>query len=537
MKKIWFNADFVPMVAEDATFEAMVTDGGRIAFTGPLESARAFAPEAEEIDLKGRTVMPGFIDAHGHFGITNNVLVTADLSQCSSINEIKEALRAFLAEHPCDSDGVLVGMNYDHNNLSEYRHPTKFDLDEVSREIPIALIHVSCHMMAANTPMLELAGVNEDSEDPEGARYARVEGTREPNGYIEETAAMLPVYGAALARLNSSYDDLVEGMQDIYLSRGVTTCQEGATDERMCREFSRLGQEGRMKIDLVMYPMSSYDVEGMLRDYADLDTVEYHGHVRIGGVKTVLDGSPQGRTAWMSEPYEPGEEGEGFCSHGFKSDDEVYAFAKMAIDTGHDYLAHANGDATAEQIIRCYTRAYQESENPNKGELRPVMIHCQTMRRDQFERLGDINMVVSMFPSHVWYWGDAHLANFGRERGMRVSAVRDARDCGLVYTFHTDCPVLLPNMLEAVWCAVNRVTKKGVQLAESQKVGVFDALKAITINGAFQYHEEESKGTLEVGKLADLVVLDSNPLKVDPMKIRDIKILETVKEAETVWSC
>ncbi len=535
--KLLYNADFVPMTTEDTTFEALVIDdAGTIAVTGDLEAARAQFADAEQVDMGGRAVLPGFIDPHGHFGITNNLLVTADLSQCTSIDEIVETLSTFLAEHPTDENGVIVGMNYDHNNLVEYRHPTKFDLDRVSETVPVAIIHVSCHMMAANTPMLALAGVNEDSIDPEGARYARVEGTREPNGYIEETAAMLPVYGAALARLDSAYDGLIEDMQDIYFSRGVTTCQEGATDAHMCAEFSRLAKEGRIAIDLVMYPMSSYDVADMLKDYADIDSREYTGHVRIGGVKTVLDGSPQGRTAWMSEPYTTGEEGEGFCSHGFKSDEEVYEFAKMAIDTGHDYLAHANGDATAEQILRCYTKAYEDSENPNKADLRPVMIHCQTERRDQFERMGAINMVASMFPSHIWYWGDAHLKNFGEERGMRVSAVHDALECGVPFTFHTDCPVLAPNMLEAVWCAANRITKAGVHLAEDQKVSVFDGLRAITIAGAYQYHEEDRKGTLEPGKLADLAVLDANPLKVDAADVRDIQVVETIKDGVTVWT-
>ncbi|MEG0374732.1 MAG: amidohydrolase family protein [Raoultibacter sp.] len=224
MKTLYFNGDFVPMTTEDDTFEALlVADDGTIAFTGSLEEARAQAAGCEEIDLEGKAIMPGFIDPHGHFGLINTLLATADLSLCESIDDILDTLRAFLAEHPTDADGVLFGMNYDHNNLAEQRHPTKFDLDKVSSEIPIALMHASVHMMAANTPMLAVVGIDEDSIDPEGARYARVGDTREPDGYIEETAAMLPVYGAATARLNATYDSLLEDMQREYSSRGVTT--------------------------------------------------------------------------------------------------------------------------------------------------------------------------------------------------------------------------------------------------------------------------------------------------------------------------
>lgn len=537
MKKLYFNGTFVPMTAPEDTFEALlVADDGTIAFTGSLEEARALAEGCEEVDLEGKAVMPGFIDPHGHFGMTNMLLATADLSRCQSIDDILDALVKFRDEHNMGPDEMLVGMNYDHNELAEQRHPNKFDLDKVSATQPIAVYHASCHMMAANSALLDLAGIDENTDDVEGARYYRVGDTREPNGYIEETAAMLPVHVKVLSKLDCSFDSMIDKMQDFYASYGVTTCQEGATDPAMCAAFTGLGEQGRMKIDLVMYPMSSYDVPGMLENYAAYDAPTYKGHVRIGGVKTVLDGSPQGRTAWLSEPYTLGEEGEGFCSNGFKSDEEVYEFAKMAIDTNHDWLAHANGDETSEQILRCYGKAYADSENPEKDKLRPVMIHCQTARTDQYERMGALNMVPSIFTSHIWYWGDVHLKNFGPVRGSRVSAVRDALDNNLPFTFHTDCPILPPDMLETVWCAVNRITKRGAQLDESQKVGVFDALKAITINGAYQYHEEDTKGTLEPGKLADLVILNASPLAVDPAAIRDITVLETVKEGDTVFT-
>ena len=163
------------------------------------------------------------------------------------------------------------------------------------------------------------------------------------------------------------------------------------------------------------------------------------------------------------------------------------------------------------------------------------MIHCQTMRPDQYERMAELNMVPSIFASHIWYWGDVHLKNFGPERGGRISACGDALRAGLPFTLHTDTPVLRPNLLEAAWCAVNRVTKKGVQLDEDQKIGVYDALRAITVNGAYQYGEEDRKGTLEAGKLADLAVLDRDPFAIDPADLRDVRVLATIKEGERVY--
>lgn len=182
-----------------------------------------------------------------------------------------------------------------------------------------------------------------------------------------------------------------------------------------------------------------------------------------------------------------------------------------------------------------YAAAVEASDNPRKHELRPVMIHCQTARADQYERMAELGMIPSIFSSHIWYWGDIHLRNFGPERGGRISACGDAARCGLPFTLHTDTPVLRPNLLEAAWCAVNRVTKKGAQLDEDQKVTVYEALCAITKNGAYQYGEEARKGTLEVGKLADLAILDRDPFKEEPENLRKVRVAATIKEGNEVY--
>ncbi|MEY8407258.1 amidohydrolase, partial [Adlercreutzia muris] len=224
-----------------------------------------------------------------------------------------------------------------------------------------------------------------------------------------------------------------------------------------------------------------------------------------------------------------------WVAYGTMTDDDAAAFARLAIDSNHQLLCHTNGDAAADQLLRVYEAARDASDNPNKMGLRPVMIHCQTARTDQYEKMAEIGMIPSIFSSHIWYWGDAHLRNFGPVRGGRVSACGDAARAGLPFTLHTDTPVLRPNLLEAAWCAVNRVTKAGAQLDEDQKVTPYQAMRAITFNGAYQYGEEDLKGTLEAGKLADLVVLDRNPLAVDPREIRDIKVLATIKEGEVIY--
>ena len=144
-------------------------------------------------------------------------------------------------------------------------------------------------------------------------------------------------------------------------------------------------------------------------------------------------------------------------------------------------------------------------------------------------------MIPSIYVAHVNYWGDVHLKNLGAERGNYISPVKDAMDLGLVYNFHTDTPVVKPDMLHSVWTAVNRISRNGVLIGADQRVGVYDALKGVTINAAYAYFEEDEKGSIKAGKRADLVILSDNPLKVDPMAIKDIKVLETMKDGQTVY--
>ena len=165
------------------------------------------------------------------------------------------------------------------------------------------------------------------------------------------------------------------------------------------------------------------------------------------------------------------------------------------------------------------------------------MIHCQTVRTDQIERMKEIGILASVFCDHIWYWGDWHYESvLGPERANRISPLREIANAGINYTLHQDPPICKPNMLFSVHNAINRTTKGGRVLGKEQKLTVWEALKGITVNGAYQCFEENSKGTLEVGKLADLVILDKNPLEIDPSAIKNIKILKTIKRGKTIYS-
>ena len=253
----------------------------------------------------------------------------------------------------------------------------------------------------------------------------------------------------------------------------------------------------------------------------------YDRHLKIGGCKIFLDGSPQGRTAWMTEPYENGDPS--YCGYPVMSDAEVTDAAAVSANLGLQLLAHCNCDAAARQFLSCLAKS------ADIGKLRPVMIHAQFAGEGELDEMKRLGVMPSFFVAHVYHWGDEHIVNFGLHRASRISPAASALARGIKFTFHQDAPVIAPDMLETVWCAVNRVTEKGNLLGAEERISVYDALKAVTVNAAYQNFEENEKGTIEPGKAADLVILEDDPLSVAPQKIRYIRVSETVKGGESVY--
>ena len=542
MQKLYYGGDIITMVEERDRPEAVLVEDGKIRFVGGLAEAKALCGgKAELVDLKGHTLMPSFIDGHSHISMYARFAGFPDISECTSFVEIQEFLQKYLEEHPMTVDGVLLAVGYDHNFLKEEAHPTRDILDAVSDKIPIYLYHSSGHMGVANTPMLRLAGLKDDTKDPQGGRYGRYEDGR-LNGYMEELAAFGPVLMAAFSRISADTAEQMRRVQDIYLQYGITTVQDGGTSRQVFADLLEMARQQIFKVDVVSYLMFNEEPEKLMTLHPEL-TKQYWNRLKVDGAKIFLDGSPQGKSAWLTRPYE-GEES--YLGYPTQPDEVVEAAARCAVEHGYQLLAHANGDAAADQYIRCYKRAMegagkcecevQAGSRKHLGrDLRPVMIHCQTVRDDQLKEMAEIGMIPSIFVAHTYYWGDVHLKNLGPVRGAHISPARSAKDCGLRYNFHQDCPVLAPDMMRTVWCAVNRLTRNGVKIGADQCIGVFDALKGITINAAYAYHEEDRKGTLEAGKLADMVSLERNPLTVDPMELKDIEVVETVKEGVAVY--
>ena len=525
MKTLYYGGP-VRTLEADSLAQALLVENGVIAAVGDLEPLRARAGNAAEIDLEGRTLLPGFIDAHSHFSGAAYALLQAPLGEETDFAGIAQALTRFIADNRVPEGTWVVGKGYDQNALAEQRHPTRGLLDRVSATHPIMIVHQSGHMGVCNTMALERLGVTADTPAPTGGAIGREDGVL--TGYMEENAFLYyqqQVPAPDLADLL----DACRRTQQMYASHGVTTVQEGMLPESLFPLYRELLARNMLELDVVAYP----GVDALDEACAAFPEAvrRYDRHFKLGGCKLFLDGSPQGRTAWMRTPYQGAVDG--YCGYGTMTDSALHEALMQAWHSGMQPLAHCNGDAAAAQYLSAV--AAIERAHPDFRDLRPVMIHAQLLDIDQMDEVRQLGVIPSFFAAHVYHWGDTHIRNFGMERASRISAARAALDRGIPFTFHQDTPVLPPDMLETIWCAVCRITRGGVTLGADQRIPAEDALRAVTVNTAHQYFEETRRGTLRPGKTADLVLLDADPLSVPPDRLRNIRVLETVKAGETVW--
>lgn len=531
MEQIYYNGNILTMDDTCPRAEAVLIENGRIKARGASRELLALKKKDTRCtDLEGRTMMPGFIDGHSHFTGVANSLSQCDLKEASDFDDIIRKMKTFIIENQIPEGEWVTGVNYDHNFLKEKTHPDRHVLDQISKTHPVVVIHTSAHMGVANTKALSLQGLDAAAVDPEGGRYGREAGSGELNGYMEENA-FFHFRNRIPAPDMKELLRLMEKAQELYASYGVTTIQEGMTGKPLHQILQQARDSRLFYLDLVEY----LDLETC----ADLPLPEdqirigsaYQNHVRIGGFKMFLDGSPQGRTAWMKEPY--ANAADGYRGYPVKTDEKVRGLILTALEKGAQLITHCNGDAAADQLVTQFERIHREY--PALALNRPVMIHAQLVQEQELKRMKALSMIPSFFMAHTYYWGDVHIENFGRERGMRISPAGTALRLGLPFTLHQDSPVLEPDMLLTVWCAARRMTKKSVPLSETEKISVYDALKAITVHGAWQYFEETDKGSVTEGKLADLIILDKDPLKVPIEEVKDIQVLETIKEGHSVW--
>jgi predicted amidohydrolase YtcJ len=534
---LYFGGDILTMDGDTAQYaEALAVKDGKIIFVGSkAEADKLKGANTKTVDLAGKTLLPGFIDAHGHVFNSGMMAIAANLLSApdgntdsidkliANMNDWKGKNSNVIAQY-----NVILGMGYDDSQLAEGRHPTADDLDKISTEIPVLAVHQSSHLASMNHKALELSGYVKGVKDPPGGVIRRKPGTDEPNGVLEEMAFFIPLIKLMGQVDNKSNMALAKAGMESYIKYGFTTGQEGRATKDASEVWKALAKNGELKIDIVAYPDLQVEMDYMLKEGVQQT---YTNHYRIGGIKLSLDGSPQGKTAWLTKPYS--NEKNGSIGYPAIADaNEVQRFVDTAFENKWQILAHANGDAAGDQYLTALANAKEKYGNDGR---RDVMIHAQTARDDQLDKMKELGVIPSFFGMHTYYWGDLHVKNLGKERAYRISPAATARKKGMIYTQHHDSPIVYPNSIMILHAVVNRTSRSGQVIGAEERISPYDALRSITTWAAYQHFEEDLKGDLSVGKLADFVVLDKNPLKVEPMTIKDMKVLETIKEGKTIF--
>lgn len=518
--------------------EAVAIGNGVILAVGDNRAVMKLkGPNTKVIDLAGKTLVPGFIDAHGHLfnagvqALAANLLAAPDGS-VKDIASLKAQLNTWHMGKTSQKLGWIIGFGYDDAQLAEQRHPNRDDLDAVSKDVPVLAIHQSGHLAAVNSKALELAGITASSKDPQGGVIRRRPGSQEPDGVLEETAFFL-LLGSLPKLTVADQETIAKAGQNLYLSYGFTTGQEGRSTRGINGTWAGLAQKSALTIDVVAYPDIADADRSMASPYVSRT---YVNHFRIGGVKLNLDGSPQGKTAWLTKPYfkVPAGQKPDYVGYQTFSDEQASAFVDKAFANNWQILAHVNGDAAIDQYIRAVRAAEQKY---GKADRRPVAIHAQTARQDQVAAFQELGIIPSFFPMHTYYWGDWHRQSvLGPERGSNISPTGWALARGMIFTSHHDAPVAFPDSMRVLSSTVTRVARgSGEVVGPQHRVAPILGLRAMTLWAAYQHFEESTKGSIEPGKVADFVVLSENPTRINPLRIADIQVLETIKGGRSVY--
>ena len=516
---LFYGGPILTMERPSDAPEALTVREGRIRAVGTFEALRAQSPGAWLINLKGRALLPAFLDCHGHFVQYAGTLERADLTGCASLEQLARRMNNFIRQNGIQPGQTVVGFGYDPAWM-EGCQPDRALLDRVSRVHPILLIHRSGRMGVLNSLALATLGLAEDVPDPPGSRYGR-DGAGRLTGLVEGEAFCALSGGLADPPGERQALELLQKAQQLYFSQGFTTAQEGFAQSYEAGLLRRAADEGLLRLDLVGYA----DIRG----HADLLPQEparrqsYQNHFRMGGYALALDGTPQDRAAWTREDYadQPGYRGTSLLSG-----QEITGLVALARARRAQLLCNSSGDEAAARFLAAHAEP---------SPCRDVLLGAQLVRPDQMTALKKAGILPSFFVAHTHYWADSCLCFFGPARTLLSSPAASARAAGLPYTFHSDSPVLPPSAPEMLWCACNRRTGRGLELSPEEKLRAWDALLGLTRYGAWQYGEEAEKGTLTPGKKADLVILSADPRTLTPEELLELTVEATFKEGVPVY--
>lgn len=515
------------------TVQAVVERGGRIVYAGAEAQARRIAgTDAADHDLKGATMLPGFVDAHSHFAMAMQIASGVDLGEPDApvrdVAGVIAALKAGIAARGIQPGGWVVAWNYDEGKLAEKRHLTAAELDTLG-DYKVVLVHFTGHGLATNHAAMAAAGITEDSANPPGGITLRGSDGKLSGVFFENAA--YPVYMKMPQLSPDQRLAAMDAAQLKYASNGFTHMQDGASSLPDVLFLKSAAASSRLKLDLAMLPTSQN--LPALDKHPELKFGSYEGHVKLEGIKFVLDGSPQARTAYMTNDYRNGAPDGHMPWHGTSNmtQEQFEAEAKQVRAKGWQIFVHANGDAAIDMAIKGFDAVGIKA----KDNARPVVIHSQFQRLDQLKDYARIGIAPAYFSNHTYYFADIHRSNFSAAVVATLSPFQSALKAGLHPSNHSDAPVTPLDPFTQLWSSMARQSLTGVVNGPDQRLSVWQGLQMLTTGPAYQVFEENRKGRIKAGLLADFVVIDKNPLTTPVDQIRGIKVLQTVKEGQTVW--
>lgn len=541
-KKLYINGTIITLDENIHSAQALAVVGDKISFVGDLEDARRSLgkEDYEEIDLQGKTLMPGFIDGHSHFptgGLSR--LYGVDLN-VKSLDDFKQAFKDKMFELSSDPEAWLVGHSFDEYNFADKYLPTRKDLDEISSAHPIFYRHITGHMGVANSKALELAGLTRDSIAPAGGILGKYK-----DGELSGVLEGIPAQGLVRSLIpNYTEEQLYNALLDeakVYASCGVTTAQGGPAFSPMDAElgkkstdiFLKAAENNDMLIRVVLYIR--------VKDYSILEEYPLHvagsdmsknGYVTMGCAKLWSDGDPRAGTGYFRESYVSPQEKLPYFGEFLYTVDELTEKLLPIHKSGWQIAIHANGDGGIETVLTTYENLQKTYPRPN---ARHVIIHSQYPRKEQLARMKKAGVYPCFFISPLYYWGEIHEEYVGKDRVDYFCPCKSAEDAGLIYNLHTDCPITPINPFIQISTAITRTSKKGRTYNRQEAISPYQALKAHTLNAAFLHFEEHIKGSLTPGKLADMIITDKNILVTPHEKIKNIQVVEAIVGGKTVF--
>lgn len=530
--KLFVNADAITMDPKFPQADAFLTWEDKFVAVGPLEKIKdAISIPVETIDLEGKTVIPGFIETHNHLSYYALTLFMVDCSPYN--NQSMVDVLAKIEERASSSTPGewVVGWGYDDTLFADARHLTRSDLDSVSPANPVLIMHASGHLSYANSLSLKMAGITGDTPQPVGGTIEKDE-KGDPTGLLMEPAAQMMVAELLPTPGVSEFKEILPEALARYNQAGITSVHDGAVGMigqgiPVYSAYRELETEGLLS--LRVYLTTMYDFYDNLLN-AGMGRGFGSDFLRIGAVKMFQDGSIQGLTAALTEGYHCRNDWEGDL---IMPQEEINDLVSRYHEKGLQIAVHANGDAAIESVIIAFEKA--QEKNP-QTDLRHMIIHCQMASDDQITRMKTLELIPSYFPNHVYYWGDRHESLFiGPQRAARIDPLSSSVKAGLRFTLHADTPVTPIAPLHSIHCAVNRMTRSGNVLGSHERISPYDALKAFTVDAAYCSFEEDRKGSIRPGMLADFTVLSDNILTMDSLKIKDVQVLKTVVGGKVVY--